>query len=47
MALSEAVKEVMLIVQLLGSMKILVKYPVMVRLYNLGAIFIASNVTTT
>ena len=39
-ALSEAVKEVMLVIQLLGSMKILVKYPVMVR-------FMASNITTT
>ena len=46
-ALSEAVKEVMFIVQLLGNMKIAVKYPVMVRNDNVGAIFMASNLTTT
>ena len=37
----------MLMVQLLGSMKIIVKYPVMVRVDNVGAIFMASNITTT
>ena len=37
-ALSKAVKEMMFIVQLLGSMKIAVKYPVMVRVDNIGAI---------
>ena len=42
-ALSEAVKEVMLMVQLLGS----VKYPVIVRVDNIGAIFMANNITTT
>ena len=47
MALSEAVKEVMCVVQLLGSMKIAVKYPVMVILHNVGVIFMASNNTTT
>ena len=46
-ALSEAVKEMMFMVQQLGSMKIAVKYPVMVRVDNIGAIFMASNVTTT
>ena len=46
-ALSEAVKKVVFVVQLLGSMKIAVKYPVMVRVDNLGTIFMASNVTTT
>ena len=35
------------VVQLLGSMKILAKYPVTVRVDNLGVIFIASNITTT
>ena len=44
-ALSEAVEEVMFVVQLLRSMKILVKYPVMVREDNVGAIFMASNIT--
>ena len=34
-------------VQLLGKMKIAFKYPVMVRVDNLGAIFMASNITTT
>ena len=45
-ALSEAVKEVMVVVQLLGSMKIVVKYPVTVRVNNIGATFMASNITT-
>ena len=35
------------VIQLLGSMKILVKYPVMVRVDNIGTIFMASNVPTT
>ena len=34
-------------VQLLESMKIVVKYPVTVRAGNVGAIFMASNITTT
>ena len=46
-ALSEAVKEEMFVVQLLGSMKIAVKYPVMVRVDNVGAIFMAGKITTT
>ena len=46
-ALSEAVKEVMFILQLSGSMKIVVKYPVMVRVKKVGVIFMASNITTT
>ena len=37
----------MFMVQLLGSMKIAVKYPVMERVGNVGAIFMASNITTT
>ena len=45
-ALSEAVREVVFVIQLLGTMKIFVKYPVMVRVYNIGAIFMASNITT-
>ena len=47
LALSEAVKEVMLVIQVLGSTKILIEYPVMVRVENVGAIFMASNITTT
>ena len=46
-ALSEAVKEIKFVVQLLGSMKISVKHPVMVRMDNVGAIFMASNIRTT
>ena len=46
-ALSEAVKEVMFVMQLLGSMKIVVKYPVTLRVDNVGVIFMASNITTT
>ena len=46
MPLTEAVKEVMFIIHLLGGMKISVKYPVMVRVDNIGAIFMASNITT-
>ena len=39
-ALSKAVKEVMFMNQLLRSMKILVKLPVMVRVDNVGAIIL-------
>ena len=46
-ALSEAAKEVMFVIQLLGSMKILVQYPVRVRIDNVGTILMASNITTT
>ena len=46
-ALSKAVREVMFIVQLLESMQVVVKYPVMVRVDNVGTIFMASNSTTT
>ena len=45
-ALSEAVKEVMFVIKLLGSMKISVQYPVMVRVDDVGAIFMASKITT-
>ena len=37
---------VMVVIQLMGSMKILVEYPVMVRVDNVDAIFMASNITT-
>ena len=46
-ALSEVVKEVTFVVQLLGSMKIAVKYLVKARVDNVGAIFMGSNITTT
>ena len=44
---SKAVKEEMFVIQLLGSMKISVKLPVMVSVHNVGDIFMASNITTT
>ena len=37
----------MFVFMLLGIMKISVKYPITVRVDNLGAIFMASNITTT
>ena len=46
-ALSETVKEVMFVSQLLTGMKIQVQYPIIVRVDNVGAIFMAKNVTTT
>ena len=46
-ALSETVKEVMFMIQLLESMKIAVKYTVMVRVDNGDAILMARNITTT
>ena len=45
-ALSEAVKEVMFVVPFLRSMKIFIQYPITVRVDNVGAIFMASNITT-
>ena len=45
--LPEAVKEVMFVIQLLGCMKISVKIPVMARVDNIGAAFVASNINTT
>ena len=44
--LSVTVKEVMFVIQLLGSMKILVTYPVTVTVDNVGAKFMTSNITT-
>ena len=46
-ALSEATKEIMFIINLLESMKIKVKLPVIIYVDNTGAIFMGSNVTTT
>ena len=45
--LSEAVKEIMFVLQLLGAMKIKVQLPVTVLVDNVGAIFMSSNVTTS
>eukprot|EP00956_Cyclotella_meneghiniana_P000877 scaffold1009_cov67-Cyclotella_meneghiniana.AAC.1 len=46
-ALSEAVKEIMFVLQLLESMKIKVKLPVTVRVDNVGAIFMSKNISTS
>eukprot|EP01082_Thalassiosira_pseudonana_P004207 g3736.t1 g3736 contig13:32484-34808(-) len=46
-ALSEAVKEIKFVVNLLESMKIKVNYPIKCRVDNIGAIFMSQNVTTT
>ena len=46
-ALPEAMKVVLFVLQLLGSMKISVKHPVMVRIDNVGAIFKTHNITNT
>ena len=44
MALSEAAKEVKFVYQVLTSMGIKVELPIIVRVDNVGAIFIGSNV---
>ena len=46
-ALSEAAKEIKFVVQILQSMKIPVRIPVVVRVDNVGAIFMTENVTTS
>ena len=46
-ALSEAVKGVIFVAQLLKSIQIVVKYLVTVRVNNVGAIFMASYIMTT
>ena len=45
--MSETVKEFMFVLQLLESMKSQVKLPITVRVDNVGAIFMANNVSTT
>ncbi len=45
-AMSKAVKEVIFVLQKLASMKIHIQYPIIVCVYNVGAIFIAQNITT-
>jgi hypothetical protein len=47
MALSEATKEIKFIYEILTSMKIKVKLPIICRVDNVGAIFIAENSTAT
>ena len=46
-ALSEAVKEVIFVVQLIESIGIQIQLPVIVRVDNVGAVFMAKNITTT
>ena len=46
-ALSGAVEEVVFVIQLLGSMKIAINYPVIVRVDNIGVEFMTSNITIT
>ena len=47
MALSKAAKEIMLVTQLLESMGIKLKYPIIVLVDNTSAVFMSNNVTTT
>ena len=46
-SLSEAAKEVKFIIQVIESMGIKVEKPVVIRVDNIGAIFMANNVTTS
>ncbi len=46
-AASEAMKEVVFVLQLLQSMKIKIKLPKIVHVDNVGAIFTTKNITTT
>ena len=46
-ALSEAAKEVKFVAQVMMSMGIPVKSPIIVRVDNVGAIFMSENVTTS
>jgi len=46
-ALSEAAKEVKFVAQVMMSMGIPVKFPIIVRVDNVGAIFMSENVTTS
>ena len=46
-ALSEATKEIMFVLQLLESMKIKIKLPIIVRVDNIGAIWMSQNINTT
>jgi len=46
-ALSEAAKEVKFVAQVMMSMGIPVKFPIIVRVNNVGAIFMSKNITTS
>ena len=43
---SKAMKEIMFMIKLLGSMNILVKLPLTLHIYNVNAIFMLCNVST-
>jgi hypothetical protein len=45
-AMSEVVKEIMFVKQVIESMGIKLKYPIMVKVDNVGAIYLANNHTT-
>ena len=45
--LSEATKEIMIVLQLLKSLEIRVNLPITVRVDNTGAIFMSQNINTT
>ena len=47
MALSEATKELIFILQLLKAMKINVTLPIVVNVDNMGTVFISKNINTT
>ena len=46
-SLSEAVKDIIFLLQVCKSMNIQVQLPVIVRVDNIGAIFLSENVTTS
>ena len=46
-ALSEATKEIMFVLQLFEEMKIHVELPIVVNIDNMGAIFMSKNINTT
>ena len=46
MALSEATKEIIFVLQLLKAMKISVTLPIVVNVDNMGAIFMSKNINT-
>ena len=46
-ALSEATKEIMFVLQLLEEMKIKVNFPIVVNVDNIGAIFMSKNINTS
>ena len=46
-AASEAVKEIMFVYQLVKTIGIKVSLPIIVRMDNIGAIFMSKNITTT